>query len=65
MFNPWYHVRLGGIVIQLIGAFTSNAIVVLCGIFLLFIGMNGGIDLCERRVALLEKILMSDDKEEK
>lgn len=63
IFNPWVHIRIAGSLVMLIGTFLGSWPLLLFGVGLLVTGVVGGIDLTERRVALLEKIMLEDTDE--
>jgi galactitol-specific phosphotransferase system IIC component len=55
IWNPWKHVRLAGAVVTIIGVLTHQTYVAVLGLVIQYVGVVAGIDLTERRVAVLEE----------
>lgn len=63
MFNPYRHIRMAALLTLFIGLMFNNVSLLLFGLILMMSGTVGGQDLSERRIELLEKILLEDKKE--
>ncbi len=59
-FNPWKHLRNAACVVLLVATYLHNWALISLGFMLLFMGIVGGLDLAERRIELLEKILLKE-----
>lgn len=62
MFNPWRHLRTAACVVLFLASYLHNWALVSLGFILVMSGIIGGIDLAERRIELLEKMKLSEEK---
>lgn len=65
MFNPYRHLRNAACVSLFLATYLHNWALVILGVILLGTGTVGGLDLAERRIELLEKILLKEKDDEK